>query len=133
MPWKTVKDVITASINARFTELDGTSGDWPCDYPAAQSIKLKVASASAGRPGVGGVGPATPSKCLIAHAELEPSEIQDLSEIIPNLLELKAKFSTSLKFRVQIEVGDGKEKPSEETAKEINKLLKQLKDGFELQ
>jgi len=133
MPWKTVKDVITASINARFTELDGTSGEWPCDYPVAQSVKLKVSSAPAGRPGVGEIGPAPPAKCLVAHAELEPSEIQDLAEIIPNLLELKAKFNTPLKFRVQIELGDGKEKPSEETAKEINKLLKQLKDGFELQ
>lgn len=133
MPWKTVKDVITASINARFTELDGTSGAWPCDYPAAQSIKLRVASAPSGPPGVGGIGPATPSNCLVAHAELEPSEIQDLAEIIPNLLKLKAKFSIPLKFRVQIELGDGKERPSEETAKEINDLLKELKDGFEFQ
>lgn len=133
MPWKTVKDVITASINARFTELDGMSGEWPCDYPAAQSVKLKVSSAPTGRPGIGGIGPAASAKCLVAHAELEPSEIQDLAEIIPNLLELKAKFNTPLKFRVQIELGDGKEKPSEETAREINKLLKELKDGFELQ
>jgi len=133
LPWKTIKDVITASINARFTELDGTSGNWPCDYPAAQLIKLKVASGPSGRPGVGGIGPTTPSKCLVAHAELEPSEIQDLAEIIPNLLELKAKSNIPLKFRVQIELGDGKERPSEDTAKEINKLLKELKDGFEFQ
>lgn len=133
MPWKTVKDVITASINARFTELDGTSGDWPCDFPAAQSIKLKVASASIGRPGSGGSGLGAPSKCLVANADLEPSEIQDLAEIIPSLLELKAKFNTPLKFRVQIELGDGKERPSEESSKEMNKLLKKLKDGLELQ
>jgi hypothetical protein len=69
----------------------------------------------------------------VAHAELEPSEIQDLAEIIPNLLELKAKFTIPLTFRVQIELGDGKERPSEEAAKAINKLLKELKDGFELQ
>ena len=117
----------------RFTELDGTSGAWPCDYPAAQSIRLRVASASSGRPGAGASGPAVPSKYLVAHADLEPSEIQDLAEIIPNLLELKAKLNTPLRFRVQVELGDGKEKPSEETAKEINKLLKELKDGFELQ
>jgi hypothetical protein len=133
MPWKTVKDVITASINARFAVLDPTSGDWPCDYPAAQSIKLKVASGPSGHPDVRGIGPATPSPCLVAHAELEPSEIQDLAEIIPNLLELKAKFTIPLRFRVQIELGDGKERPPEEAAKEINKLLKELKDGFELQ
>jgi uncharacterized protein DUF499 len=133
MPWKTVKDVITASINARFAELDQTSEDWPCDYPAAQSIKLKIASGPPGRPDVRGIGPATSPTCLVAHAELEPSEIQDLAEIIPNLLELKAKFNIPLKFQVQIELGDGKERPSDEVAKEINKLLTELKDGFELQ
>jgi hypothetical protein len=133
MPWKTVKDVITAAINARFAELDPTSGDWPCDYPAAQSIKLKIASRPSGRQDGRGIGPTTPSMCLVAHAELEPSEIQDLVEIIPNLLELKAQFTIPLTFRVQIELGDGKERPLEEAAKEINKLLKELKDGFELQ
>ena len=51
MPWKTVKDVITASINARFTEMDGASGEWPCEYPVAQSVKLNVSSAPADRPG----------------------------------------------------------------------------------
>src|SRR5262249_24548705 len=53
MPWKTIRDVITASINARFAALDGTSGDWPCDYPAAQSTKLKVVNAPAD--GFGGI------------------------------------------------------------------------------
>lgn len=133
MPWKTVKDVITASINARFTELEGTSGDWPCDYPAAQSVKLKVSSAPAGGPGAGGIGPTASANCLIAHAELEPSEIQDLAEIVPNLLALKAKFNTPLKFRVQIELGDARDKPSEESVNQINELLKELKDDFELQ
>lgn len=132
MPWKTVRDVITASINARFVELDGTSGDWPCDYPAAQSIKLTVASTPSGRSGGGGVGPTVHTKCLVAHQELEPSEVQDLGELIPSLLGLKARFSTPLRFRIQIELGDGKEMPSEEIAKEFNKLLKVVKDGFEL-
>jgi hypothetical protein len=133
MPWKTVKDVITASLSARFTELDGTSRDWPCDYPAAQSVKLKVASVTTARRRGGGMGPMPPTSCLVAHAELEPSEIQDLADIIPSLLELKAKFNTPLKFRVQIELGDGKQRPSEETTREINKLLKALKHEFELQ
>jgi len=133
MPWKTVKDVITASLNARFTELDGTSGAWPCEYPAAQSIKLKVASAPTGRPGAGGIGPVAPSKCLVAQAELEPSEIQDLADIIPSLLEFKARFNIPLRFRVQIELGDGKDRPSKESSKEINKLLKELKDDFQLE
>lgn len=133
LPWKTVKDVITASINARFVELNGTSGDWPCEYPAAQSVKLDVASGPNGRPCVGGIGPVTHSNRLVAHAEFEPSEIQDLADLIPTILQLKARFSTPLKFHIQIELGDGTERPSEEAVNEMNKLLKELKEGLEMQ
>jgi hypothetical protein len=137
MPWKTVKDVITASINARFTELDGTSGDWPCDYPAAQSIKIKVATAAAGgfRDTVRGSFGGAPgnSKCLLAQTELVPSEIQDLSVIMPQILEIKAKANVPIKFRVEIELGDGKESPPDDVVMQINKLLGELKDAFRLE
>jgi hypothetical protein len=133
LPWKTVKDVVTASINARFTELEGTSGEWPCEFPAAQSVKLKVASQSPGGKGQGGIGPGVQTKCLVAHAELEPSEIQDLADMIPSILEVKAKFNYPLKFWLQVEFGDGNEAPPKDAAAEINEVLKGLKDGFELQ
>ncbi len=82
---------------------------------------------------MGGIGPVAPAKCLVALAELEPSEIQDLGDIIPDLLDLKAKFNVPLKFRVQIELGDGAERPSKDTADGFNTLLKKLKEGFELE
>jgi hypothetical protein len=136
LPWKTVKDVITASLNARFTELDGTSGEWPCEYPAAQSVKLKVAAAGAGGFGGGArggfTGAATGTKCLVATAELEPSEIQDLGDIVPQLLEIKAKTDTPIRFQVRIELGDGKNPPPVGATKEANDLLKGVKDGLEL-
>ncbi len=52
LPWKTIKDVIGASLNARFTQLADGSAPWPCDLPAAQTVKLKVAPAGPG----GGAG-----------------------------------------------------------------------------
>ncbi len=132
MPWKTVKDVITASINARFMELDGMSGGWPCDYPAAQSIKLKVASGLSRPLGVRDIGSATSSR-LVAYAELEPSEIQDLGDIVPQLLEIKAKADIPIKFLVRIELGDGKETPPDDVVKRINELLSNMKDSFRLE
>ena len=33
LPWKTIKDVIGASLNARFTQLADGSAAWPCDLP----------------------------------------------------------------------------------------------------
>lgn len=137
LPWKTVKDVITASLNARFTELEGTLGDWPCDYPAAQAIKLRVATAgvrsstgSSSRD-FGSLG--APSRGLVAHAELEPSEIQDLSEIVPQLLEIKAKAQVPLKFWLQVALGDRTQTPPDEAVQEVNKLLDNLQAGFHLE
>jgi hypothetical protein len=136
LPWKTVRDVIAASINARFTELDPTSGDWPCEFPAAQGIKLKVATgAGTGTGGQSGGldGTGVGSKTLAARTELKPSEIQDLGDIIPELLEIKNKADIPLAFRVQVEFGDGKEIPNPEATAAINTILNNLKDGFQLQ
>ena len=33
LPWKTIKDVIGASLNARFAQLVDGSAPWPCDLP----------------------------------------------------------------------------------------------------
>ena len=129
--------MITASIKARFAELDDASGDWPCNYPAAQSIKLKVATAAVG--GFGGVarggfgGIPMNSKYLVAQTELEPSGIQDLGDIMTQLLEIKAKANVPIKFRIQIELGDGKETPPDDVVMQINKLLSEMKDAFRLE
>ena len=72
------------------------------------------------------------SKRLVAEAELEPSGIQDLADLIPELLEIKNRFGTPVSFRVRIEFGDGKESPSLEATGKMNELLENLKDGFSL-
>jgi len=43
LPWKTVRDVIGGSLQARFIALEEGSAPWPCEMPAANSVKLKVA------------------------------------------------------------------------------------------
>ena len=69
---------------------------------------------------------------LMASGELSPDQIQDLGDIMPKLLDIKAKTNIPIKFRVKIELGDGKARPSEEIAQEINKLLADLKEDFRL-
>lgn len=69
---------------------------------------------------------------LVFVADFEPSELQDLGDAIPQLLELKAKASLDLRFQVRIEVGDGKELPTPEVSAEVNKLLGEVKDGYEI-
>jgi len=117
------------------------SAPWPCELPAAQTVKIEVATAGSGGGAGGGAGggfgggtgPASGSKTLVAHAELEPSEIQDLGDLIPQLLEIKNKSGSPLVFRVQIEFGDGVTEPNAESKDAINDLLESLKKGFHLQ
>jgi len=51
---------------------------------------------------------------------------------VPKLLEIKAKAGTLIRFHIRIEVGDGKARPAEEVAREINALLKRINEGLEL-
>jgi hypothetical protein len=66
-------------------------------------------------------------------ADLEPSQVQDLGDIMPKLLEVKTKTNTPIRFQIRIELGDGKTLPSAETAQKANAVLKGVKEGLQLQ
>ena len=136
LPWKTVKYVIDSSLQASFTHLAEESAPWPCDLPAAQTVKIKVAPTGT-EGGTGGdtggrTGGGAEPRLLIASAQFEPSEIQDLADLIPQLLDFRAKAKVPLRFHVRLEVGDGKQKPTAEAAADLNKLLAGLKEGFKI-
>ncbi len=135
LPWKTVRDVITGSLQARFTELVDGSVKWPCEYHAAQTIRLKVATS--GGAGTGGTGfdpgAGGPKKKLVGVAPFEPAEIQDLGDVVPKLLELKAKSKVPIQFQVRIELGDGTDLPPASLAEQLNKILATVKEGFRVQ
>jgi hypothetical protein len=133
LPWKTVRDVIGGALQARFVSLADDSAPWPCELPAAQTIRLKMVAGGVGKGegGGGAGGGGTQPGMLVASAEFEPSQIQDLADAIPQLLAFKAKAKLPLRFHVRIEVGDGTQKPSAEAAAELNALLNDLKDGLQ--
>ena len=127
LPWKTVRDVVQAGLQARFLELLPESGAWPCEFPAAQSVRLKAATAK-----TGGSGGGEPSKVRVAAAELEVREMQDLSDALPDLVEVRAKTNVPISFKVQISVGDGKQVPPREAVDAVNEVLERIKAGFRL-
>jgi hypothetical protein len=69
---------------------------------------------------------------LVAAAGLEPSQIQDLGDVMPKLLEIKAKSNTLIRFHVRIEFGDTEAHPKEEAVSEVNQILRTIKEDFEL-
>jgi hypothetical protein len=134
LPWKTVRDVITGSLQARFTELVDGSVKWPCEYHAAQTVALKVATSGGGTGGGGfDTGAGGPKKKLVGIAPFEPAEIQDLGDVVPKLLELKAKSKVPIQFLVRVELGDGTALPPPSLVEQLNKILASVKDEFRVQ
>lgn len=131
LPWKTVKDVVGGAISARFVAPGPQSAPWPCDLAGANGVKLEVAAGGgAGGAGDGNTGGDSTPGVRAAEVVLEPSRIQDLGDLVPALLKIKAKANVAMKFQIRLELGDGTSVPSEEVVAEVNGLLKDLDDGF---
>jgi len=133
MPWKTVRDVIGGALQARFIALTDDSAPWPCELSAAGTVRIKESGAGAGggtRAGSETPGTERRRHVLVASAEFEPSEIQDLGEAVPALLELRAKAKLNIRFRVTVELGDGLSAPDESAVARANDVLGGVKDGF---
>jgi hypothetical protein len=131
LPWKTVSEAISDALQARFLELDAESGPWPCDFPSAQQARFRAYSHAGGseiprteEPGRANI--------LVAETELEPRQIQDIGDIVPKLLEIKAKSNVQMKFSLRVELGDGGAKPDKGIVEKINALLKDIKKEFYL-
>src|SRR5439155_25625721 len=96
---------------------------WPCEFHAAQSVRLSVAASGGGLPGAGGEGGGATRKVLVASAYLEPSQIQDLGDKMDELLKIKAKSKVPIQFHVRVELGDGENVPSKEVAAQVTQVL----------
>jgi hypothetical protein len=140
LPWKTVRDVISGAIAARFINLRDHSAPWPCDLAGAASVKLAVAAAGdmaiavGSAAGTGSVGPSSGSRpgVRVAEGVFEPSQIQDLSDIIPALLVVRTKTKMPMTFRVILELGDSTMPPSAAVVSEVNGVLKELENHFQV-
>jgi len=134
LPWKSVREVISGALQARFLNLEADSTTWPCDLPSAQFAKFTANVGTTGPEiGDGSKGPADSySKTLGVAAELEPSQVQDFGDIVPKLLQIKTKLNLPIRFHVRLEVGDGKNVPSAEAINEINAVLRGVKEEFQL-
>jgi hypothetical protein len=134
LPWKTVRDVITGSLQARFTELMDGPAKWPCELHAAQSIGIKVAATGGNLPGGGpGPGGGPPPKLLVASAYLDPAQIQDLGDRMDELLKIKAKSKVPIQFHVRVELGDGQAVPPSTVAAEVTQVLADINEQLKLQ
>ncbi|MEE8416464.1 MAG: hypothetical protein V3S05_09350 [Desulfobacterales bacterium] len=99
------------------------STPWPSDYITAQIVKLRIPKEKTPP-----IPHPPPKDVLTAKAYLEPRQIQDLADQIPELT--KAAAGHDLKYQVQIEFKGDENK--DEAAKKINELLKEVSEKLQL-
>jgi hypothetical protein len=92
-------------------------------------LGLRLPPQAIGNPLLSSVTTISPT-IRVAEADFEPAQIQDLGDLIPALLEVKANCKAAMEFRVLLEMGDGKTKLGDQVVAEVNGVLKDLEDGF---
>lgn len=111
LPWPLVRNVVNGALKS-YLELAVDSGPWPCDYPAAQHVKLQVRQAP-------GPKPIPPKPGIwVREAELTPAELQDLADEIGEVGKVTAGYP--LKITVRVEIGG---EPPDEVVAEVKKVL----------
>ncbi len=130
LPWKTVRDTISGALQARYLEIAEGSHDWPCEFSSAQHVFLKECKVDFAEDGGYKAGE---SGVLSAQTELEPVQLQDFADQLPDLLKICARNNTPIKFIVKIEIGAEGDKPEDDAIQEINSVLNNIKQGYRIQ
>ena len=121
LPWATVRHALDGAIRARMLEPTLDSATWPCDYVAAQNIKLRLPSTP--RTETGKRFELKPD-VLVAEAELRPNEIQDFAEQLPDIR--KAAGTLDLKLRLRLELDGRGTSPAQDIVAKLNDLLAKI-------
>lgn len=125
LPWRRVREAIDGAIRARYLVTTVDSSAWPCEYPGAQYIRLRVPKEAPPPP----PPPPPPPGVLVAEAELRPNEIQDLADVIGDIVNIVV--GRGVKFNVRIEIKA--EEMSKEDLERFNQILQGVTDRLRLQ
>ena len=93
---------------------------------------MRLATGGGGAGGAGG-GAGGATKYKIAEAEIDPHALQDLGDMIPRILDIKAKANIPVRFVLRVEVGDGESPPPDSVTEELNAVLKDISEELGLQ
>ena len=100
LPWPAVATAIDGAIRGRLVECTEQSGPWPCAWPSAANVLLRVPKETQPPP----ITTPPPGR-KFAEATLEPAELQDLADGLGDIL--KAGAGLNLRFVLRVEVAEG--------------------------
>lgn len=132
LPWVTVRDALDAAFRARLLERSPQSSAWPCDFTGASTVYLQLpeVKTGSGSPGGSGMETGPPANTRVStELVLQANQLQDLSDLVPQLLRAAAGQEIGFTVRVAIK---GKDRPKDAVVRTINELLKQVDAGFEV-
>ena len=135
LPWKTVRDAISDSIQARFIALDSDPQNWPCDYASAKKVKIiqRVDTGGGGWGGGGKGGKIKDPNLLVTYADLTVAEVQELGDRIQELKDITVKANIQLACEVFLKLGDGSMQPDANTIKALNHILVKIKEDLKFE
>jgi hypothetical protein len=121
LPWVIISRVLSGAIQSHFLEKTTDTRPWPCDWSGAQAAHFRMPD----------VAPLPPpeERGFVAMAELEPAELQDFVDSMPEII--KAGVGLDLHYTLRLELGRDV-KPSEEQIKKLNEILKKTSDKLGL-
>ncbi len=128
LPWPILRRAIDDALGARWLALAPDSGPWPCEAAGAAAVTLKEPDAAT--PGITDQkSDFVPKGARIGSADLEPNELQDLVEALPDVI--TAAAGVPLRFHLRITLGDGNDVPPESVTS-LNELLEGVNSGLRL-
>ena len=125
LPWATVCSVIDAAMRSRMVERAEDSGPWPCDWPGAQLIKLRLPAQRPEREPEVHEG----TRRYVAEAQLATGEVQNLAEEIANVVAATVGYEVKLSVRVEI---DDPDVPAE-VVQRLNEVLAKVAAALRLE
>ncbi len=133
LPWPILRQAITDALAARWLALAPDSGRWPCDFAGAAAVTLREPEAAPPPPGVADPEvdyPSVPQGAFAGAADLEPNQLQDLVEALPDVI--TATAGVPLRFHLHIMLGDGDTKVPSESVSSLNALLEGISADLRL-
>ena len=86
LPWTILRQAIDDALNARWLALAPESGPWPCDAAGASAVTLEVPDGATGAERGETEPAAEPLGTRMGAADLEPNELQDLVDVLPDVI-----------------------------------------------
>ena len=129
LPWSILRRAIGGALDARWLALAPGSGPWPCDAAGASAVTLREPEEAPGIRERRDDFTPFPKGAHIGSADLEPNELNDLVDALPEVI--KATAGIPLRIRVQIALGDGTDVPPESVST-LNGLLEAVSPDLRL-